>query len=99
MLGALCWATPWEQGVPGISTPLALPSTGAYFGKTPGSLGVTLHKKQFKAICLAHGKRHLCGDIEPEPTSSPWRMDGVWTGNTFSLNSCPVLTIHVHLPT
>jgi hypothetical protein len=52
MLGALCWATPWEQGVPGISTPLALPSTGAYLGKTPAPWVLPYTKSNSKQFVL-----------------------------------------------
>jgi len=36
-------------------------------------------------------KKKKCGtQREPAPTSSPSRMDGVWTKDTFSLYSCPI---------
>jgi hypothetical protein len=36
-------------------------------------------------MLLAHKIRKLQkdGDIEPAPTSAPWRMDGKWLGNNF----------------
>jgi hypothetical protein len=37
------------------------------------------------------------GPSEPAPTSSPCRMDDVWTENIFSLYSCPIANHSVYL--
>jgi hypothetical protein len=29
----------------------------------------------------------MAGHSEPAPTSTPWRMDGKWSGNSFLLGS------------